>query len=78
MTMEKILITGANGFIGSHLTDFCIKKGYIVYAFDIPNYPLRNLSHYTNGKISYSKSDKIEFLGEPIRIPTTNIKRSNQ
>ena len=72
MTMEKILITGANGFIGSHLIDFCIKKGYKVYAFDIPKYPLRNLLHYTNGKIEFSESDKLEFLGEAIRIPTTN------
>jgi len=70
--MEKILITGANGFIGSHLTDFCIMKGYEVYAFDIPNYPLRNLHHYTNGKINFSENDKLEFLGESIKIPTTN------
>ncbi len=70
--MEKILITGANGFIGSHLTDFCIRNGYQVYAFDIPNRPLRNLLHYTNGKLNFSEKDKIEFLGEPIRIPTTN------
>ena len=70
--MEKILITGANGFIGSHLTDFCIMNGYEVYSFDIPNYPLRNLRHYTNGKILFSESEKLEFLGEPIKIPTTN------
>ncbi|KKN66585.1 hypothetical protein LCGC14_0470000 [marine sediment metagenome] len=70
--MEKILITGANGFIGSHLTDFCLKKGYKVYAFDIPNRPLRNLLHYTNGKLNFSENDKLEFLGEPIKIPTTN------
>ena len=30
---EKILITGAAGFIGSHLTELCVRKGYHVKAF---------------------------------------------
>ena len=40
--MEKILITGATGFIGSHLTEMCVEKGYEVVAFDRynPNYNL--------------------------------------
>ena len=70
--MEKILITGAKGFLGSHLTDFLIKKGYLVYAFDIPNCPNRNLLHYTNGKSNSKGSEKGEFLGEHIKIPTIN------
>jgi len=32
--MNKILITGATGFIGSHLTEFLLEKGYNVVAFD--------------------------------------------
>ena len=32
--MNKILITGATGFIGSHLAELCVEKGYIVIAFD--------------------------------------------
>ncbi len=31
--MEKILVTGADGFIGSHLTEELVKKGYNVKAF---------------------------------------------
>ncbi len=31
--MDKILVTGADGFIGSHLTEELIKKGYGVKAF---------------------------------------------
>ena len=30
--MKKILITGAGGFIGSHLTQKLVKKGYKVTA----------------------------------------------
>jgi len=31
---EKVLITGAAGFIGSHLCDFFLKKNFIVHAVD--------------------------------------------
>ena len=31
--MKKILITGAGGFIGSHLTEFCVRQGVHVRAF---------------------------------------------
>lgn len=31
--MKKILVTGADGFIGSHLTEELVKKGYEVKAF---------------------------------------------
>ena len=33
MKLKKILITGADGFIGSHLTEFLIEKGFDVRAF---------------------------------------------
>ena len=29
---NKILITGADGFIGSHLTEYLVNKGYSVKA----------------------------------------------
>ncbi len=32
--MKKILITGAAGFIGSHLTERCVEEGFEVIAFD--------------------------------------------
>lgn len=30
--MRRILITGVNGFLGSHLAEFCIEQGLIVYG----------------------------------------------
>lgn len=35
--MKKILITGADGFIGSHLTEELVKQGYQVRAFALYN-----------------------------------------
>lgn len=72
--MRKILITGANGFVGSHLTDFCIAKGYDVYALDMPDINLRHLTHYTNGKQNFSHVEKLEFFEEFVRIPSNNEK----
>ena len=34
MDSKKILITGACGFIGSHLVEYLIEKGYNITAFD--------------------------------------------
>jgi GDP-4-dehydro-6-deoxy-D-mannose reductase len=70
--MKKILITGANGFIGSHLVDYCLAKGYETCALERPNQVYKNLSHYTNGILSFSNEEKQEFLGESINIPTDN------
>ncbi|MCI8769743.1 MAG: SDR family NAD(P)-dependent oxidoreductase [Lachnospiraceae bacterium] len=35
--MKKVLVTGADGFIGSHLTEELVKKGYNVKAFALYN-----------------------------------------
>ncbi len=31
--MDQILVTGAGGFIGSHLTEYLVEKGHKVRAF---------------------------------------------
>lgn len=31
--MKKVLVTGADGFIGSHLTEALVREGYDVRAF---------------------------------------------
>ena len=33
--MDKVLVTGADGFIGSHLTEELVKKGYQVKAYKL-------------------------------------------
>ncbi len=37
MMKDKVLITGADGFIGSHLTETLVRKGYNVKAFTLYN-----------------------------------------
>ena len=34
---KKVLVTGADGFIGSHLTEILLEKGYNVRAFTFYN-----------------------------------------
>lgn len=46
---EKVVVTGAGGFIGHHLVSFLKKKGYLVKGVDL-KYP------------EYKKSDADEFL----------------
>jgi len=72
--MKKIIITGANGFLGSHLTDFLINKEYAVFALDLPNRKWKNLTHFTNGQLEFSSGEKLKFYGEKIQIPTSNEK----
>ena len=64
--MKKILVTGADGFIGSHLVELLIDEGYDVRAFVYYN------SFNTWGwldKFSKEKLDKIEIFQGDIRDP---------
>ena len=60
--MKKIIITGATGFVGSHLAELCVEKGYNVIAFDRYN-PNHNLGWLENSK--YQKD--INFIFADIR-----------
>ncbi|MHA1492289.1 MAG: GDP-mannose 4,6-dehydratase, partial [Promethearchaeota archaeon] len=72
--MENVLITGANGFLGSHLTDLCISKGHEVHALVRPNQSINNLAQYSKGKSTFIREKKLEAFNENIQIPTNNEK----
>ena len=58
----KIMVTGSSGFIGSHLTEYLVEKGYEVVAFDRYN----SNNHY--GWLEQSKyKKKIKFILGDIR-----------
>ena len=63
---KKVLVTGADGFIGSHLTETLVKKGYAVKAFVYYN------SFNSNGwldTIDPKIKNEIEFFAGDIRDP---------
>jgi nucleoside-diphosphate-sugar epimerase len=74
MKIEKILVTGANGFIGSHLIDFLINKDFEIYAIDLPGIFFKNLTKYIDNKFDFSENKKLKIFRKRIRIPTNNKK----
>ena len=58
--MSKILITGATGFIGSHLTEYLVEKGFNVVAFDRYN----SNNHWGWLEHSKYKNDLNVILGD--------------
>lgn len=64
--MKKVLVTGADGFIGSHLVETLLDEGYEVHAFVLYN------SFNTWGWLdtfSKEKLDKIEIFTGDVRDP---------
>ncbi len=64
--MKKVLVTGADGFIGSHLTESLLQKGYDVKAFVMYN------SFNTWGwldTLPKDELDQIEIFSSDVRDP---------
>lgn len=67
--MKRVLITGAAGFLGSHLCDRFIKEGYYVIAMDnLITGDLKNIEHLSNNEnfefINHDVSKHISIDGE--------------
>ena len=58
--MNKLLVTGATGFIGSHFAEMMVEKGYNVFAFDRYN-PNNHWGWLENSKY---KNDMEVILGD--------------
>ena len=66
MTGKKVLVTGADGFIGSHLTEMLVRLGYDTRAFVMYN------SFNSHGWLDRAPPDvasEIEFFAGDIRDP---------
>lgn len=74
-TSDRILITGAAGFMGSHIVNFLVKKGYTrIYAVDdLSGGYIENIINHIKEKdimfdqIDLSKKDKTDILISTIR-----------
>lgn len=67
MSKKTILITGAAGFLGSHLCDRFIKEGFKVYGMDnLITGDLRNIEHlFGNGDFVFYEHDVSNYVHVP-------------
>ena len=61
--MQKVLVTGADGFIGSHLTEMLLEQGYKVKALSYYN------SFYDWGWLNSVKHPELEVVTGDVRDP---------
>ena len=57
---KRVLITGITGFVGSHLADLLVEKGYEVYGGKRVNSQLRNI-HHLKDKIRLIDFELIDY-----------------
>ena len=67
--MKRVLVTGAAGFLGSHLCDRFIKEGYYVIGMDnLITGDMKNIEHLSSNEyfefINHDVSEHIDLKGE--------------
>ena len=65
--MKRVLITGAAGFLGSHLCDRFIKEGYFVIGMDnLITGDLKNIEHlFKDENFEFYHHDITKFVHVP-------------
>ena len=62
-TKKQVVITGAAGFIGSHLAETLLDRGYIVVGIDnLLTGATSNISHLVNRDFSFIKHDVTNYI----------------
>jgi len=60
---KRVLITGAAGFIGSHLTEALLENGYSVIGIDnLLTGDLKNISHLSGKEFTFIKQDVTNYI----------------
>ena len=60
---KRVVITGAAGFIGSHLTDALLDRGYAVVGIDnLLTGDLANIAHIKNREFEFIKHDVTNYI----------------
>jgi dTDP-glucose 4,6-dehydratase len=61
--MKRVVITGAAGFIGSHLSDALLDRGYAVVGIDnLLTGDLANIAHIKNKPFEFIKHDVTNYI----------------
>ena len=61
----KIIVTGGNGFVGSHTITALKEKGYDILNFDLPKYDIQD---YRQVEVAIEKGDKVLHLAAIARF----------
>ncbi len=63
MQSEVVLITGGAGFIGSHLAEFLLQKGYFVIVMDnLITGAIENIAHLHSDRFLFIKHDVTNYI----------------
>ena len=63
MTQERVVVTGAAGFIGSHLAEALLDRGYAVIGIDnLLTGDIANIAHLRNRDFEFIKHDVTNYI----------------